>query len=51
VRYDRLSDEERRARYRGLVKVNLQYLFTALVVNIKRWFTLIRDRAPALAPA
>jgi len=41
----------RRARYRGLAKVNLQCLFTALVVNIKRWFNLIRARAPTLAPA
>ncbi len=40
----------RRARYRGLRKVNLQCLFIALVVNIKRWFNLIRARAPALAP-
>ncbi len=40
----------RRARYWGLAKVNLQCLFTALVVNIKRWFNLIRARAPALAP-
>jgi transposase len=41
----------RRARYRGLRKVNLQCLFTALVVNIKRWFNLIRARAPALSTA
>ncbi len=41
----------RRARYRGLRKVNLQCLFTALVVNIKRWFNLIRARAPALSQA
>jgi transposase len=41
----------RRARYRGLAKVNLQCLFTALAVNIKRWFNLIRARAPALALA
>ena len=41
----------RRARYRGLAKVNLQCLFTALVVNIKRWFNLRRARAPALSPA
>ncbi len=41
----------RRGRYRGLAKVNLQCLFTALVVNIKRWFNLIRARAPALSPA
>ena len=36
---------------RGLAKVNLQCLFTTLVVNIKRWFNLIRARAPALALA
>ncbi len=41
----------RRARYRGLAKVNLQCLFTALVVNIKRWFNLIQARAPTLSPA
>ncbi len=41
----------RRARYRGLAKVNLQCLFTALVVNIKRWFNLRRARASALSPA
>ena len=41
----------RRARYRGLAKVNLQCLFTALVVNIKRWFNLIQARVPTLAPA
>ena len=41
----------RRARYRGLAKVNLQCLFTALVVNIKRWFNLRRARAPTLSPA
>ncbi len=41
----------RRARYRGLAKVNLQCLFTALVVNIKRWINLIRARAPTLSPA
>ncbi|MFQ5870315.1 MAG: transposase, partial [Candidatus Zixiibacteriota bacterium] len=41
----------RRARYRGLVKVNLQCLFTAVAVNIKRWFNLRRARAPALSPA
>ncbi|MBL8013323.1 MAG: transposase [Candidatus Omnitrophica bacterium] len=31
----------RRARYRGLVKVQLQSLFTAAAVNIKRWIKLI----------
>jgi transposase len=41
----------RRARYRGLGKVNLQCLFTALAVNIKRWFNLNQARAPALALA
>ena len=31
----------RRARYRGLIKVQLQSYFTAAVVNIKRWIKLI----------
>ena len=30
----------RRARYRGLSKVNLQCYFTAAAVNIKRWIKL-----------
>lgn len=33
----------RRARYRGLPKVNLQSLFTAAAVNIKRWIKLILE--------
>lgn len=37
VRYHGL----RRARYRGLKKVNLQCYFTAAAVNIKRWIKLI----------
>lgn len=31
----------RRARYRGLMKVQLQTLFTAAAVNIKRWIKLV----------
>ncbi len=37
VRYHGL----RRARYRGLQKVNLQCYFTAAAVNIKRWIKLL----------
>jgi transposase len=33
----------RRARYRGLIKVQLQGYFTAAVVNIKRWIKLILE--------
>ncbi len=33
----------RRARYRGLPKVQLQTLFTAAAVNIKRWIKLILE--------
>jgi len=33
----------RRARYRGLIKVRLQTLFTAAAVNIKRWIKLILE--------
>lgn len=33
----------RRARYRGLIKVQLQTLFTAAAVNIKRWIKLILE--------
>ena len=33
----------RRARYRGLPKVQLQSLFTAAAVNIKRWIKLILE--------
>ena len=41
----------RRARYRGLAKANLQCLFTALAVNVKRWFNLNQARALALSTA
>jgi len=34
----------RRARYRGLKKLNLQCYFTAVAVNIKRWIKLIFER-------
>jgi IS5 family transposase len=33
----------RRARYRGLPKVQLQTFFTAAAVNIKRWIKLILE--------
>ena len=33
----------RRARYRGLIKVQLQSYFTAAAVNIKRWIKLILE--------
>lgn len=34
----------RRARYRGLRKVNLQCYFTATAVNIKRWFKVAGEK-------
>ena len=34
----------RRARYRGLKKVGLQFYFTAAAVNIKRWIKLLMDK-------
>lgn len=37
----------RRARYWGLAKVAIQTLMVALVVNLKRWVTLLRLRSPA----
>src|SRR3989338_2933534 len=40
VRYHGL----RRARYRGLPKVNLQCYFTAAAVNIKRWIKIVLER-------
>jgi len=44
----------RRARYRGLLKVNLQCYFTAVAVNIKRWINIIieklKPKIPQLAP-
>ncbi|MDA2916232.1 transposase [Nitrospinae bacterium AH_259_B05_G02_I21] len=50
--YPLINDEDYACMYcpdRGLAKVNLQCLFTVLVVNIKRWFNLIRARALAHA--
>jgi hypothetical protein len=40
VRYHGL----RRARYRGLKKVGLQFYFTAAAVNIKRWIRVTLDK-------
>lgn len=40
VRYHGL----RRARFRGLRKVGLQFYFTAVAVNIKRWIKLMLDK-------
>ncbi|HBH61357.1 MAG TPA: IS1182 family transposase [Nitrospiraceae bacterium] len=40
VRYHGL----RRARYRGLKKVGLQFYFTAAAVNIKRWIKVLMDK-------
>jgi IS5 family transposase len=37
----------RRARYWGLAKVAIQTLMVALVVNLKRWVTLLKLRSPA----
>ncbi len=37
----------RRARYWGLGKVAIQTLMVALVVNLKRWVTLLKLRSPA----
>ena len=39
----------RRARYWGLAKVAIQSFMVALVVNLKRWVTLIKLRSPATA--
>jgi transposase len=42
----------RRARYRGIRKVSLQFYFTAAAVNIKRWIRVMLERTkPKLAPA
>jgi len=42
----------RRARYRGLKKVSLQFFFTAAAVNIKRWIKVMLDKTkPKLAEA
>jgi len=40
----------RRARYRGLLKLNLQCYFTAAAVNIKRWIKIILERIQAPPP-
>ncbi len=34
----------RRARYRGLKKVGLQFYFTAAAVNLKRWFKILLEQ-------
>lgn len=39
----------RQARYWGLAKVAIQTLMVALVVNLKRWVTLLRLRSPAFS--
>ena len=39
----------RRARYWGLAKVTVQTLMVALVVNLKRWVTLLKQQSPALS--
>ena len=42
----------RRAKFRGLKKVGLQFYFTAAAVNIKRWIRVILDKMkPKLAEA
>jgi transposase, IS5 family len=38
-----------RARYWGLAKVTVQTLMVALVVNLKRWVTLLKQRSPAFS--
>lgn len=40
----------RRARYRGLPKINLQCYFTAAAVNIKRWIRIIFEQLKASPP-
>jgi Transposase DDE domain len=40
VRYHGL----RRARYRGLKRVGLQFYFTAAAVNLKRWFKILLEK-------
>jgi len=37
------------ARYWGLAKVAIQTFMVALVVNLKRWVTLLKLRSPATA--
>jgi transposase len=39
----------RQARYWGLAKVSVQTIMVALVVNPKRWVTLLKLRSPALS--
>jgi len=39
----------RQARDWGLAKVTVQTLMVALVVNLKRWVSLLKQRSPALA--
>jgi IS5 family transposase len=39
----------RRARYWDLAKVTVQTILVALVVNLKRWVTLLKLRSPALS--
>ena len=39
----------RRARYWGLDKVTVQTLMVALVVNFKRWVTILKQRSPAFS--
>lgn len=34
----------RRARYRGLKRVGLQFYFTAAAVNLKRWFKILLEK-------
>jgi IS5 family transposase len=34
----------RRARYRGILKVGLQFFFTAAAINIKRWISNILEK-------
>jgi len=41
----------RQARYCGLAKVAIQTLMVALVVNLKRWVTIIKLRSPAFSGA
>jgi len=38
-----------RARYWGLAKVTVQTLMVALVVNLKRWVTLLKLRSPEIS--
>ena len=39
----------RQARYWGLAKVAIPTLMVALVVNLKRWVTLLKLRSPAFS--